>query len=48
MTEIYEVEVNGSNDQSNINSTTNNIKKTLEDAGFKCRVRFKSNQSFEE
>jgi len=29
MIEIYEVEVNGSNDQSNINSTTNSIKKLL-------------------
>jgi hypothetical protein len=48
MKEIYEVEVDGPSDQSNLSATADNIKKTLEDAGFKCRVRFKSNRSFEE
>jgi hypothetical protein len=46
--EIYELEIDGSENRSDNNSTSNAIKKTLEDAGFKCRVRFKSNRSFEE
>lgn len=48
MKEIYEVEVDGPDDQTNVSATADNLKKTLEDAGFTCRVRFKSNRSFEE
>jgi hypothetical protein len=48
MKELYELEIDGSADPSNSNSSMEKVRKTLEDAGFKYRLRFKSNLSFEE